>query len=198
MVTGTLLWQNRPVTPTLLIPIELQGLLLPEPKPLTQFKLTGQHGEVYDLQRLQNRWTFLFFGYTHCPDVCPTSLGLLAEVFEQLKEYPGSLENTQATFISVDPKRDTPQLLKEYVPYFHEKFNGATGQAKEIAGLAAQVWAQYSIGKEDADGNYEVEHTAAFFLIDPKGRLYAVFPTEFHRKPKDMAKAFNMMRSRVQ
>ncbi|MBF0384204.1 MAG: SCO family protein, partial [Magnetococcales bacterium] len=71
---------------------------------------------------------------------------------------------------------------------------GATGDADEIAGLAAQVWAQYNIGEEDTDGNYDVEHTAAFFLIDPKGRLFAVFPTEFHRKPQQIAKAFSLMR----
>ncbi|MBF0383207.1 MAG: SCO family protein [Magnetococcales bacterium] len=189
------LWNNRPVTPKLLIPTELKGLLLPEPKPLTPFKLLGQDGDIYDIGRLKGKWTFVFYGYTHCPDVCPTSLSFLAEVFEQLKEQPGGLERTQATFISVDPKRDTPEILKEYAPYFHEKFTGATGTVKEIDAITKQMWAHYELSKEvDENGDYAVDHTSAFFLIDPQARLFAIFSEQFQKDPKTVAKAVSLIR----
>ncbi|MBF0455856.1 MAG: SCO family protein [Magnetococcales bacterium] len=199
LLTSFFLWQNRPVTPPLLIPEALRGLLVPEPKQLTSFDLVDHFGKPYRLQRLQGQWTFLFFGYTHCPDVCPTSLSFLAEVFEQLKAHPEDLAHAQATFVSVDPKRDSTEVLKEYVPFFHEKFLGVTGTTQAIDGLAKQVWAQYQLSDEvDEEGNYAVDHTAAFFLIDPKGRLYAVFSTAFQRDPETMAKAFHLIRPRVE
>jgi protein SCO1 len=198
IILSLYLWQNKPVNPQPLIPSELKGLLLPEAKPLTPFKLVDQNGDIYDIARLKNNWTFIFFGYTHCPDVCPTSLSFLAEVFEELKEQPGGLENTQATFISVDPKRDTPKLLKEYTPYFHENFVGATGTSKEIDSLTKQMWAHYEISEEvDEDGDYAVDHTAAFFLIDPKGRLFAIFSEQFQKDPKTVAKALSLIRPMV-
>ncbi|MBF0445909.1 MAG: SCO family protein [Magnetococcales bacterium] len=198
IIMSLYLWQNRPVNPQLLIPTELKGLMLPEAKPLTPFKLQDQNGDIYDVSRLRDNWTFIFFGYTHCPDVCPTSLSFLAEVFEQLKEQPRGFEHTNATFISVDPKRDTPELLKEYTPYFHEKFLGATGTTKEIDSLTKQVWAHYKISDEvDENGDYAVDHTAAIFLIDPKGRLFAIFSEQHQKDPKTVAKALSLMRSMV-
>jgi protein SCO1 len=150
------------------------------------------------LDRLKGGWSLVFFGYTHCPDVCPTSLGFLAEVFDLLKGDPIDLEGVQGIFVSVDPKRDTPAILKDYVPYFHDKFTGVTGTTQAIDGLAKQMWAQYEISdKVDEEGNYGVEHTAAFFVIDPKGRLYGVFSAEFQKIPEVMAKAFSLMKKRV-
>ncbi|MBF0195671.1 MAG: SCO family protein [Magnetococcales bacterium] len=190
------LWLNRPVNPELLIPTELRGILLPEAKPLTPFNLIDQNGDNYNLSKLKDNWTFIFFGYTHCPDVCPTSLSFLAEVFEELKEQPGKLQRTQATFISVDPKRDTPELLKEYTPYFHEKFIGATGSKKEIDALTKQVWAHYQLSEEvDENGDYAVDHTAALFLIDPMGRLFAIFSEQYQKDPKKVAKALSLIRT---
>jgi protein SCO1 len=198
LISIFILWQKGPVTPPLLIPAELRGLLIPEPKPLTPFKLIDQSGNPYGLEQLKNHWTFIFYGYTHCPDVCPTSLGFLSEVFEQLKNYPGVLDRTQALFISVDPKRDTPEILKEYVPYFHKDFLGATGTPEEIAALTKQMWAQYKLEKEDEDGNYSVDHTASFFMIDPKGRLFAVFSSNMQKDPETVAKAFSLMQPMVE
>ena len=198
LISIFMLWQKRPVTPQLLIPTELRGLLLPEPKQLTPFKLVDQFGAPFGLDRLQGNWSFIFYGYTHCPDVCPTSLGFLAEVFDQLKAYPGALDNTQAFFISVDPKRDTPELLKDYVPYFNEKFIGVTGSAAEIDSITKQMWAQYQLSDEvDEDGNYSVDHTAAFFVVDPKGRLFAIFSSELQRTPETVSKAFSLIRPMV-
>ncbi len=196
---AVLLLREPPQKPKLLIPAELRGLLLPEPKPLTSFELVDKDGQPFGLDQLKGRWSFVFFGYTHCPDVCPTSMGFLSEVFEQLKNHPGALDNTQALFISVDPKRDTPAVLKEYVPFFNQDFLGATGTPEAIAALAEQMWAKYIIEEDsDGDGSYLVDHTAAFFMVDPKGRLFAVFSAELQKDPAVVAKAFSIMKPMVE
>jgi protein SCO1 len=168
----------------------LDGITLPHPVALKPFKLVDHIGKPFNLDSLYGHWSFLFFGYSNCPDVCPISLGLLANTFEELAETPGILDNTQAIFISVDPKRDSQETLKEYVPYFHPDFLGVTGREDDLLSLVKQLQASYKISSAiDASGNYLVEHTSAFFLIDPKGRFFALFQPQFHDVDK-MTEAF--------
>lgn len=149
------------------------GMLLTPPKTLEPFRLVDHDGQTYDLQRLQDRWTFMFFGYTNCPDVCPNTMGVLNAAMGELEEHPEALDQAQVTFVSVDPKRDTPKQLAGYVPYFNQQFVGVTGELEAISGLTRQLGILYVHNGEGDD--YTVDHSASILLTDPAGRLAAVF-----------------------
>ncbi len=157
------------------IPAELQGSLWPEPQPLSAFSLTDQHHEHFGRERLLGRWSFVFFGYTSCPDVCPTTLQSLKRVKQQLANPKEQGAAAQFIFVSVDPQRDSIEQLARYVAYFDKDFIGLTGSDAEIAGFARQLQVMYQ-RSVDAQGNgYQISHTSAVMLIDPRGRLVAAF-----------------------
>jgi len=165
----------RTGSPLRSVPPELQGVLRPAPKPLQPFSLIDYGGQPFTLERMQGKWTLLFFGYTYCPDICPTALAMLSAVFQKLEQHPGVISETQVVFVSVDPQRDRPEKLAEYVPYFDKRFLAATGAVEEIDGLVRQVGAGYQIEPKDESGNYLVSHTGSIFLVDPKARLLGTF-----------------------
>lgn len=151
---------------------DIEGLLWPNPKQLRAFATIDDNGKVFGLDRLQGKWTFLFFGYTHCPDVCPLTLAVLNQVLNQEK---GRYKDLQVVFVTVDPNRDNTQRLKKYVSYFNPEFIGLGGSMVQIQSLTSQVGVFFQNGKRDKDGNYTVNHSASIFLTDPKGRVVAVF-----------------------
>ena len=159
-------------------PAELEGVLRPDFRPLLPFRLTDQHNRPFDEKRLQGKWTFVFFGYTSCPDICPTTLNVLSGVYASLPENTAA--DTQVVFVSVDPARDTPEKLAEYVSYFNRDFIGASGDKQQIDAFSRQFGAGYIIERENPDApgtenGYTVSHTSAIFLLDPSGRLVAIF-----------------------
>ncbi len=157
-------------------PAELEGILRPEFRPLQPFELTDHKGAVFNQQRLQGKWTFVFFGYTSCPDICPTTLYVLNSVMDLLENTTAEVQtDTQTVFVSVDPERDTTELLANYVPYFNSTFIGATADKTEIDRLTRQFGAGYIIEPETSPGQYAVAHTSAIFLVDPSARLVASF-----------------------
>ncbi|HEX9810827.1 MAG TPA: SCO family protein [Burkholderiales bacterium] len=156
--------------------------LLPESKPLTAFTLTDHDGHPFDLARLRGKWTFLFFGYAYCPDVCPTTLAQLAQARNKIAKQGSADLETQFVFVSVDPNRDTPTKLKQYVGHFDAKFVGVTGADRQIANLAGQLGARYQVTIEPGSDNYPVDHTPAVYLVDPRVRFHAIF-----RPPYDPA-----------
>jgi protein SCO1 len=145
------------------------------PRPLPAFELLAHDGSRFDRARLLGRYSLLFFGFSNCPDLCPTTLAELARTERLLADLPAALRPA-VVLISVDPARDTPDVLGRYVPHFDPDFVGVTGPDAAIAVLAAALGAAYQKGAE-TDGSYAVDHTAALFLIDPEARLVAVFPT---------------------
>ena len=149
--------------------------LFPDPKPLTAFALSDQDNRVFDLSRVKGKWSFLFFGFTHCPDVCPTTLAILARVRDDIAKNTVGAEDVQFVFISVDPNRDPASKLREYVTYFHPSFLGVTGDQVQIGSLAGQLGATYQVLITPGMENYPVNHTAAVFLLDPLARYHAVF-----------------------
>jgi protein SCO1 len=158
------------------IPNELKGILLPQAKMLQPFKLIDHNNKPFELDHFKDRWSFLFFGYTRCPDICPTALGELAAVFENLSQEQKILGNSQGVFVSIDPERDSPESLKEYVGYFNPGFIGVTGGSEELKEFTKQLGATYMLSpKRDEDGDYQVFHTSAVFLINPKGEFSAIF-----------------------
>jgi len=149
--------------------------LFPDPKPLTAFVLTDHQNRVFDLASLKGKWSFLFFGYTHCPDICPTTLAILARARDNIAKSAAGAENIQIVFISVDPNRDTASKLKQYVTHFHATFLGVTGDDAQIGNLAGQLGAAYEVSITPGMENYPVNHAAAVFLVDPQAQYHAVF-----------------------
>ncbi len=156
-------------------PTALQPLLLPEPRLLKAFSLTDHNGQPLDLEQLKGQWTLVFFGYTHCPDICPTTLGILKGLVSKLKEQAEISADTRILFVSVDPKRDTLPHLKEYINYFHKEFIAATGERQEIDKLARSLGAIYMFDGDTEGADYIVNHSASVALIDPRGEWVARF-----------------------
>ena len=156
--------------------------VLKVPVPIFQISLTDHNGQNFRVRGLAKKWTFMFFGYTHCPDVCPMALVDLNAVYHNLVEKGDLIFkkyniDTQFILVTVDPERDTVGELKEYIAHFNEKFIALTAEPEMIEKLAKPLGVAYmrAPGK-DSDGDYYVDHTAAFLLIDPLGRLRATFP----------------------
>jgi protein SCO1/2 len=116
----------------------------------------------------------LYFGYTYCPDVCPTSLALIAQALSGLEAT--EQQQVQAFFISVDPRRDSAERLQEYAPFFHPTLIGLSGTPQEIARVAAQYGASYQAQPPNAQGQYSVDHSSATYLIDTQGKLALSLP----------------------
>jgi protein SCO1 len=166
--------------------------LLPESKPLTAFTLTDHDGQAFNLGRLRGKWTFLFFGYTYCPDVCPTTLAQLAQMRHKIVREGDGGTNTQFVFVSVDPNRDTLAKLKQYVAHFDSTFIGATGTDPQIANLAGQLGARYQVLVKPGSDSYPVYHTPAVYLVDPQARFHAIFRPPY--TPALMSARFKLVR----
>jgi protein SCO1/2 len=147
------------------IEVARDAYVLAQPEPLPAFSLAGHDGKPFDNAALRGRWTFLFFGFTHCPDVCPTTLAVFAEAFPKLEG------NARFVLVSVDPERDTPEALAKYLAAFHPAFLGATG---DIAALAESLGVVYAKVPGPAPGSYSVDHSSSVLLVDPQGRFYGV------------------------
>ena len=149
--------------------------VFPDPKRLTAFTLTDHKKRVFDLASLKGKWSFLLFGFTHCPDICPTTLAVLARVRDNIAKNTVGAEDIQFVFISVDPNRDTASKLGQYVDYFDSTFLGVTGDNAQIGNLAGQLGAAYQVAITPGMENYPVSHSTAVFLLDPRARYHAVF-----------------------
>lgn len=153
-------------------------LLLPEPRVIADFSLVDDDGQPFSLERLKGQWSLLFFGFTHCPDVCPSALYDLAQVRKTLaRNDPEKTNNLQVLFVSVDPERDTPRQLNQYVNYFDPEFTGVTGPEAQLAPLTLQLGIAYRIeDHEPGSQQYNVDHSASILLMNPDGQLHGVFP----------------------
>jgi len=151
-------------------PPELQsGILLPSPRPIAPFALLDQDGQPFGPEQLKGRWTLLFAGFTHCPDVCPTTLGLMKALAQRLQPAPAML------FLSVDPERDTPQRLREYVGYFGPGIRGVTGPREQLEALCASLGIAFVKVPGATEADYTMDHSAALVLITPEGRVAGYF-----------------------
>ena len=138
------------------------------------FQLTDHTGATRSLADYRGKVVLLYFGYTFCPDVCPTALSLVAQALSGLS--PAELEKTRGIFVSVDPERDTGEVLKAYAPFFHPNIVGITGSADEVAKVARQYGASYMKQKPDSDGLYSVDHSSYTYVIDTEGKIAAILP----------------------
>jgi len=148
-----------------------------------QLNLTDHNGQRRSLDDFRGKLVVLFFGYTHCPDVCPTTLSDMAMALKQLT--PEQAAQVQVLFVSVDPERDTPEILQAYVPYFHPSFLGLLGSAEEIRAAAKEFRIVYRRHVESGASAYLIDHTAGSYLIDTQGKLRAYLP--FAQPAPDLA-----------
>ena len=132
------------------------------------FHLTDQNGKAFTAADLKGKWHLVFFGYTHCPDVCPTTLNDLSLAIDQLPKE--RRKEIGIVFISVDPARDTPAVMKSYVGSFDGPITGLTGTAAEVK-QAAKDYHVYYAKHERADGGYDMDHSAVVYVMDPQGRF---------------------------
>jgi protein SCO1/2 len=145
-----------------------------EAPPGGNFTLHSSKGP-FSLKDYRGKVVLLYFGYTKCPDVCPTSLSFMTQALNGLNDE--ELQKTLGVFVSVDPKRDNFELLDEYVAYFHPNLVGVTGSEKEIADAAVLYGAQYyEVELEGSAFGYSVNHSSVIYLIAPDGELRFIFP----------------------
>lgn len=157
---------------------KLHATVFREPRTVKPFALVDHTGKRFDNDSFRGHWTFVFFGYTHCPDVCPTTLAVLNSVARKLEPEKHRL---QFVFVSVDPQRDTPEQLAQFVSYFNRSFIGATGSEDILKALTGQLGVVYARVAPDSGSqstgtdNYLIDHSASVLLFDPAGRFHAVF-----------------------
>jgi protein SCO1/2 len=159
------------------------GTALPAPRPVTRFALTDHQGETFGNERLKGRPSLVFFGFTHCPDVCPTTLALMA----QLQREP-ALEPLQMLFITVDPQRDDQLALQRYVAAFGNGLVGLRGEGAALDPLLGSLGAVRMVQPRTGD-DYAVDHSATLYFINARGALSAVFTPPFDHASlrKDLA-----------
>lgn len=149
------------------------GIAIDDPEPAMDFTLASTTGEPVTLSDYRGKTVLLYFGYTTCPDVCPTTLADLRQMNITLGD---AREQVQVLFVSVDPARDTPEKMGPYLAYFDPRFVGLTGTPEEIETIASRYGVFYEQRAGDSAAGYFIDHTSAVLLIDPAGHLKVMFP----------------------
>lgn len=157
-------------------PEPLYATVLPEPMPLPEFSLTDHEGKLFEPSSFVGHWSVVFFGFTNCPDICPATLMQLsvARTTTLANDHSGSYVFPDIVFISVDPDRDTTELLAEYVSVFGPDVTGVTGELDELTRLTRTIGVYFQKSDQAGDA-YSVDHSAVVIVINPDGHFHAVF-----------------------
>jgi protein SCO1/2 len=154
-------------------PYQFHGTLIESQELASDFTLTTQHAQTASLSDFRGKLVILYFGYTYCPDVCPATLAEVNKVLDRLGEKADAV---QVIMITVDPERDTPQKLSEYLAHFNADFLGLTGSPEQIAQVAAEYGIYFGKREGSQATNYLVDHTASLIVVDQEGYLRLIFP----------------------
>ncbi len=157
-------------------------VILPEPISMDHLDLVSENGERFGRSDLQGKWTFGFFGYTHCPDICPVTLAQMKTIFDQLKEQGDhqTLENVQRLFVSVDAKRDRYEVVKSYTDSIDPDIIGVTGTPDAIKQFAESVYVGFKqLGDPANDEDYLVDHQGHIVIFDRQGNCYGFIKSPF-------------------
>jgi len=163
------------------LPLPESALYYPQPRTLSAFSLTDELGDKFTNAQLQDKWSLVFFGYTSCPDVCPTTLQNLNFIFEDITAVAS---NSQVLLVSVDPKRDSQVKLAQYIGYFNSEFKALRAEHDVLFPFSRNLGLMYAItskGEADAsleEESYWVDHSASLVLINPSGEIAAIFKPE--------------------
>jgi protein SCO1 len=169
---AAIIWSPKP-------PLVLaSGTILAPARPLADFSLIDNQGRSFGAANLRGHWSLMFFGYTDCPDYCPTTLTTLAALEKQLRAAK-TVAPPQVIFVSVDAKRDTPAQLNQFVPNFDPEFIGLTAASQPAIEALAKKWGVAVNIQYAANGNYIVDHSTEIFVIDPAGNLAAILTGPF-------------------
>ncbi len=160
-----------------------EGIIFPAARDIKSFELVTGNSQIFTEKNFRDHWTLLFFGFTHCSNVCPTTLDMLQRVYTKLHPAFPSL---QIVLISLDPERDSPSALLNYTKSFNPDFIGASGKLQELRKIQSQLGI-YS-ARDNESVNYQLQHTASILLIDPKGKWAGLF--KYGMNPKQFANAF--------
>ncbi len=173
--------------------IKIEGIYLPKAVEIKKFTLTDHHGKLFNNKNLKSHWTMLFFGFTNCGFVCPTTLTELNKMYYLLKNQLAPNLMPQIVFISVDPQRDTVKRINDYVTAFNPKFIGLRGEESETEKLEndLHILAAKTQTNQAGKNNYTIDHTAEILLINPKGQLQAYM--SYPHKAEQMAKDYKLM-----
>ncbi|MEW6989842.1 SCO family protein [Colwelliaceae bacterium 6441] len=145
------------------------------PRDVKPFSMLEHTGKAFTDQQLLGKWSWVFFGYTSCPDVCPTTLQELNFIYDDLKAIN---KDAQVLLVSVDPQRDTVDKLSQYIAYFNPEFKALTADHSVLFPFARNLGLMYAISAEKRDDNYLVDHSASIVLINPQGKISAIFKPE--------------------
>jgi len=159
-------------------PLPQFATVLPAPAELATFSLVDQYGNAFTRDSFKGEWNLVFFGFTHCPDVCPLTLQVLADARRQM-QAAGSDILPRIVLISVDPERDTPDVIGQYVAHFGAATLGIGGELVELRKLTTGLGIYFEKSNVDAD-TYSVDHSAVVIVINPDGRFHALFSAPHH------------------
>ncbi|STX28122.1 SCO1/SenC family protein [Legionella beliardensis] len=160
-------------------PSQFHGTLLQKPRGVEQFNLVGVDNQPFNNKSLQGKWTMVFFGFTNCGYLCPTTMSELAKMYHIL-EHEGVKPLPQVVMISIDPNRDSLDTLKNYVSTFDSHFYGARGDEDKVKKMTREMGIAYSkviLPNAKDNKNYDMQHSGAVMLFNPKGELRAFFTT---------------------
>lgn len=184
---------RRAVSPVVMTNAQLSenGLFVYDvPRSISDFDLIDHNKEAFTAEFFKDKWTLVFFGYTYCPDVCPITLATISQFSGLLKDTEYA-NDTQVVMISVDPQRDTPEILSTYMSYFNKDYVGATGEYIDIFNLARQL--NIAFAYEPAkNGEYLVSHSGEILLINPRGHFHGFF--KIPHDPEKMATNYESVR----
>jgi protein SCO1/2 len=174
---------------------DITGIYLRDFQILDEFHLIRHDGSHFTRDSLKGKWTFLYFGYSYCPDICPLTMVVLDHL-QQILFRQGVDQDAAYLFISVDPQRDTPEKLRAYVTHFNPRFQGITGTPEELGKLAnpLKVFYQRSSDNTKTD-NYIIDHTSTIILVDPYLQPRAIFTPP--QNPENIASDFLKIRANV-
>lgn len=157
------------------LPAELQQHYLIGTKTISGMDMTDHTGQPFTEARFKGHWTFVFFGFVNCPDVCPTTMLVMQQVWKKLPDAAKADPKPQLLFISVDPERDTQDKLASYVTFYHPEFIGARANHDKLDAVVRQFGALYGYEDGTDKDNYTVLHSAQVLLVDPQGNMRAIF-----------------------
>jgi protein SCO1/2 len=152
--------------------------IYPQVRALPDFQLVDHNKQSFTPENLIGHWSLVFVGYTYCPDICPTTLAELKGIYPELQKIPSNFP-IQVVLLSVDPKRDTPERLNEYINFFHPDFIAVSGEHAQLFPLVRAMGMMYSMSESTDKPNYLVDHSSSVVVVNPKAQVVGRFKPDF-------------------
>jgi len=152
--------------------------LYPQARALPDFQLVDHNKQVFTPENLMGHWSLVFVGYTYCPDICPPTLAELKGIYPELQKIPTN-SPIQVVLLSVDPKRDTPERLNEYINFFHPDFIAVSAEHSQLFPLVRAMGMMYSMSESTDNPNYLVDHSSSVVVVNPKAQVVGRFKPDF-------------------